>query len=107
MSDLLIGACCIHPTIYSSYHGKRERSAYFCHQVRRARISEAFPLRAGQESVKYEPAQFLSGYSVLKHMEVDKDEQTRRLPAIGTQSRNKLEKCGLDFNLARIFHQTS
>ena len=59
------------------------------------RISQAFPSRAGQESVKYESAQFLSGDSVLKHIEVDKDEQTRSLPAIGARSRNKLEKCRL------------
>ena len=60
-----------------------------------ARISQAFPLRAGQESVKYESAQFWSGEGVLKHLEVDKNEQTRSLPAIGTLSRNKLEKCWL------------
>ena len=42
-----------------------------------ALISQAFPSRAGQESVK--------------------NEQTRSLPAIGSRSRNKLEKCGLDF----------
>ena len=61
-----------------------------------ARISQAFPSRAGQESVKYESTQFLSGDSVLKHIEVDKDEQTRSLPAIGSRSRNKLEECGLE-----------
>ena len=61
-----------------------------------ARISQAFPSRAGQESVKHESAQFLSGDGVLKHIEVDKNEQTRSLPAIGSRSRNKLEKCGLD-----------
>ena len=59
-----------------------------------ARISHAFPSQAEQESVKYESAQFLSGDSVLKHSEVDKDEQTRSLPAIGSRSRKKLEKCG-------------
>ena len=61
-----------------------------------ARTSQAFPSRAGQESVKYESAQFLSGDSVLKHTEVDKDKHTRSLPAIGTSSRNKLEQCGLE-----------
>ena len=60
-----------------------------------ARISQAFPSRAGQESVKYESAQFLSGDGMLKHIEVDKNEQTRSLPAIGLRSRNTLEKCGL------------
>ena len=64
-------------------------------QVAIARISQAFPSRAGQESIKYESAQFLSGDSVLKHIEVDKNEQIRSLPAIGSRSRNKLEKCGL------------
>ena len=61
-----------------------------------ARVSPAFPSRAGQESVKYESAQFLSGDGVLKHIEVDKNEQTRGLPAIGSRSRNKLEECGLE-----------
>ena len=37
-----------------------------------ARISQTFPSRAGQESVKYESTQFLSGDKVLKHIEVDK-----------------------------------
>ena len=60
-----------------------------------ARNSQAFPSRAGQESVKYESAQFLSGDGELKHIEVDKNDQTRSLPAIGSRSRNKLEKCGL------------
>ena len=59
------------------------------------RISEAFPSRAGQESKKYESAQFLLGDGVLKHNEVEKNEQTRSLPAIGSRNRNKLEKCGL------------
>lgn len=69
-------------------------NSFLCGQTR---ISQAFPSRAGQESVKYESAQFLSGDGVLKlkHIEVDKDEQTRSLPAIGTRSRNKLEKYGL------------
>ena len=40
------------------------------------RISQSFPTRSGQELVK--------------------NEQTRCLPAIGSSSRNKLEKCGLD-----------
>ena len=60
-----------------------------------SRISQAFPLRAGQESLKYESAQFLSGDGVLKHIEVDNNEQTRSLPALGSRSRNKLEKRGL------------
>ena len=60
-----------------------------------ARISQSFPSRAGQELVKYKSAQFLSGDSVLKHIEVDKNEQTRSLPATGSRSRNKLAKCGL------------
>ena len=60
-----------------------------------ARISQEFPSRAGQESVKYESAQFFSSDSVLKHIEVDKDEQTRSVPAIGKRSRNKLERRGL------------
>ena len=63
---------------------------YFAH------ISQAFPSRAGQESVNYESAQFLSGDGVLKHIEVDKNEHTRSLPAIGSRSRNKLEKSGLE-----------
>ena len=60
------------------------------------RISQAFPPRAGQESAKYESAKFLSGEGVLKHIEVDKNEQTCSLPAIGSRIRNKLEQCGLD-----------
>ena len=64
-----------------------------------ARISQAFPSRAGQESVNYESAHFLSGDTVLKHIEVDKDEQTRSLPAIGSRSRNKLEIYGLDISM--------
>ena len=77
-----------------------DSSIVFCGHLlgehyRLARISQAFPSRAGQESVKYESAQYLSGDGVLKHIEVYKDEQTRSLPAIGSRSRNKLEKCGL------------
>ena len=60
-----------------------------------ARISQTTPSRAGQESVKYESAQTLSGDGVLKHSEVDKVEQIRSLPAIDTRSRNEFEKCGL------------
>ena len=33
----------------------------------------------------------MSGDGVLKHIEVDKNEQTRSLPAIGSRSRNMLE----------------
>ena len=33
---------------------------------------------------------------MLKHIEVDKNEQTRSLPAIGSRNRNKLEKFRLD-----------
>ena len=64
--------------------------------MRLARNSHAFPSRAGQESVKYESAQFLSGDGVLKHIEVDKNTQTRSLPTIGSRGGNKLEKCGLE-----------
>ena len=59
------------------------------------RISQSFSSRVGQESVKYESAEIFSGEGVLKHIEVEKIEQTRILPAIGTRSRNKFEKCGL------------
>ena len=59
------------------------------------RISRTTPSRAGQESVKYESAQILSGDGVLKHSEVDKIEQIRSLPALDTRSRNEFEKCGL------------
>ena len=59
------------------------------------RISQTTPSRAGQESVKYESAQILSGDGVLKHSEVDKIVQIRSLPAIDTRSRNEFEKCGL------------
>ena len=38
------------------------------------RISQTTPSRAGQESVKCESAQILSGDGVLKHSEVDKIE---------------------------------
>ena len=62
---------------------------------RLTRISQEFQSRAGQVSVKHESAQFLSGDSVLRHIEVDKDEQTRSLPAIPSRSRNTLEKCRL------------
>ena len=65
-------------------------------------ISQAFPSRAGQESVKYESAQFLSGDGVLKHIEVDKNEQTRSLPAIGSRSRYKLEKYELGIGATAV-----
>ena len=68
---------------------------------RLARNSQAFPSRAGQESVKYESAQFFSGDGVLKHVEVDKNEQTRSLPAIGSRNRNKLKKCGLALKITK------
>ena len=71
-----------------------------------AHISQAFPSRAGQESVKYESTQFLSGEGVLKHIEVDKNEQTRSMPAIGSRSRNKLEKCGLDADALLLVRST-
>ena len=63
---------------------------------RLTRISQTTPSRAGQESVKCESAQILSGDGVLKHSEVDKIEQIRSLPAIDSRSRNEFEKCGLD-----------
>ena len=70
------------------------------HKIRYlACISQAFPLRAGKESANYESAQYLSGDGVLKHIEVDNNEQTRSLPAIGSRSRNKLEKCELGAHL--------
>ena len=59
-----------------------------------ARISQLFPSRAGQELVNYESAQFLLGDGVLKHIEVDKNEQTRSLRALGSRSRNKPENAG-------------
>ena len=61
-----------------------------------ARISQTTPSRAGQESVKCQSAQILSGDGVLKHSEVDKIEQIRSLPAIDSRSRNEFEKCGLE-----------
>ena len=61
-----------------------------------ARISQTNPSRAGQESVKCESAQILSGDGVLIHSEVDKIEQNCSLPAIDSRSRNEFEKCGLD-----------
>ena len=64
-----------------------------------ARISQTTPSRAGQESVKYESAQTLSGDGVLKHSEVDKVEQIRSLPAIDTRNRNEFEICGLKSTL--------
>ena len=63
---------------------------------RLTRISQAIPSRAEQESVKYESAQFLSGDAVLKQIEVQKNDQTRSLSAIGSRSKNTLEKCGRD-----------
>ena len=72
-----------------------------------ARISQAFPSRAGQESVEYESAQFLSGDGVLKHIEVDNNEQTLSLPAIGSRSRNKLAKCGLGPQIPDLAAQTT
>ena len=66
-----------------------------------ARISQAFPSRAGQESVNYESAQLLPGDGVLKHIEVDKNEQTRSLPTLVPRSRNKLDNCGLALGNAR------
>ena len=69
-----------------------------------ARISQAFPSRAGQESVKYESAQFLSGDGVLKHIEVDNNEQNRCLPAMGSRIRNKLEKCGLGPSIVFFYY---
>ena len=79
------------PSVWARIFGGRELIL-----IGLARISQSFSSRAGQESVKYECAQFLSDYSVLKHIEVDKNEQTLSLPAIGSRSRNKLDKCGLD-----------
>ncbi len=67
-------------------------------EVQLARISQTTPSREGQESVKCESAQILSGDGVLEHSEVDKVEQTRSLPAIDTHSRNEFEKCGLTAN---------
>ena len=66
------------------------------------RISQTTPSRAGQESVKCESAEILSGDGVLKHSEVDKVEQIRSLPAIDTRSRNEFEKCGLKSPLPQI-----
>ena len=63
------------------------------------RTSQAFPSRAEQELEKYESAQFLSGDGMLKHIEVDKNEETPSMPAIGSLSRNKLEECGLTPNI--------
>ena len=63
-----------------------------------SRYSQTTSSQVRQESAGYESAQFLSGDGVLKHIEVDKNEQTRSLPAIGSRSRNKLEKCGLGHN---------
>ena len=68
-----------------------------------ARISQAFPSRSGQESVNYESAQFLSGDGELKHIEVNKNEHARSLPAIGSRSGNKLAKCGLVANLWEVW----
>ena len=66
------------------------------------RISQAFPSRVGQELVKYEFAQFLWGEGLLKHIEVDENEQIRSLPATRSRSRNKLEKCGLNAAFSEI-----
>ena len=70
-------------------------------------------LIVGQESVKYESAQILSGDGVLPWLintgsEVDKVEQTRSLPTIDMRSRNEFEKCGLAFAIVeaqRDFHR--
>ena len=40
------------------------------------------------------PHSFCRATVSLKHIEVDKDEQTRSLPAMAKR-RNKLERCGL------------
>ena len=69
--------------------------AQLCAPLGLARTSQTTPSRAGQESVKCESAQILSGEGVLKHSEVDKIEQIRSLPAIDSRSRNEFEKCGL------------
>ena len=85
------------PFGYEAYLLRRGIIAHLrARKVQLARISQEFPSRAGQESVKYESAQFLSGDGVLKHIEVDKNEQTRSLPVISSRSRNKLKECGLD-----------
>ena len=54
-----------------------------------ARISQAFPLRAGKESVKYESAQYISSQKITLNGNISRN------ACIPRMTRDKLEKCGL------------